>query len=141
VVAVAVFSSLYRGMKFLSFLFLFLSCFSFFFFSRSCLSGSFFFILCFCFVFVSLLFPSFVLPYFFLFLLCFWLSSLPFSYVYLFVFVSRPLVFIRGQGAERATIPVQSWRKGRVAGRSLCIHPRAAHVAFLICLFHHSGRP
>jgi hypothetical protein len=75
-----------------------------------------------------------------LFLLCFWLSSLPFSSVYLFVFVSRPLIFIRGQGAERATIHVQSWRKGRVAGRSLCIHHRAAHMAFLLCLFHHSGR-
>jgi hypothetical protein len=29
---------------------------------------------------------------------------------------SRPLVFIRGKGGDRATLPsVHSWRKGRVA--------------------------
>jgi len=126
VVAVAVFSSLYRGMEFLSFLFfLFLSCslfflFSFVFFSSSCLSCSFFFSMFFCFCFSPF---SFLCSPLFLFvsLLFFLLSSLPFSSLYLAVFFSRPMVFIRGKDSRESYYPclVMAQRYGGWGG--LCV--------------------
>ena len=102
------------------------SMFSLFFFFFS------FFSLCFCFCFFlfSSLFP-------FLPLLWFSLSGPPF-----FLFLSRPLVFIRGEKGKRELLSLSSHgTKVGWLGRSMCSRPKATCRACPFYLFHHGGRP
>jgi len=114
VVTAVVFSSLYWGMKFLSFLFcsfVVLSFSSLLFSSLVLISPVLFFFYVFLFLFLSFFLPLFS-PVFFLFLFSFLLSSLPFSSIYLFVFVSRPLVFIRGKERRESYYPCPVMAQG-----------------------------